>query len=207
MSVLLREYSVSRLKGVLEEIGRLKESEFPYQHSQDALDRIEKLFISHKTRLESLAPDKKPAIVQQFCSAALTDLFKYLSFLGFILRSTNVRNAFEVYGPLLRLSRKVLGLDTKQILSSEWEYSPFTYRPIAELPGFVLIGFPAPESSNPLLIPLAGHELGHTIDNCNCGGCPSGFHWMLNARAYKCRRDSHRDKTGNDNLSVVFTHG
>jgi hypothetical protein len=31
------------------------------------------------------------------------------------------------------------------------------------LPGFVLIGLPAPESSNGLLVPLAGHELGHSI--------------------------------------------
>jgi hypothetical protein len=31
------------------------------------------------------------------------------------------------------------------------------------LPNFVLIGLPAHESSNPLLLPLAGHELGHTI--------------------------------------------
>ena len=162
----LREYSVSRLNSVLEGIGRLKESDFPYPHSRDALIRLEQLFFSHKSRLEGLSPDKRPAIVQMFCSAALTDLFKYLAFLGFILRSTNVRNAFEVYGPLLRLSQQVLGKDTKLVLSSEWEgYSPFTYRPIAELPNFVLIGFPAPESSNPLLIPLAGHELGHTIWN------------------------------------------
>jgi len=166
LSALLREYSISRLDGVLEEIGRLKESEFPYVHSRDALARIEQLFLSHKATLGGLPPDKNPAIVQRFCSSALTDLFKYLAFLGFILRSTNVRNAFEVYGPLLRLSQLILGPDTKLILSSEWEdYSPFTYRPIAELPNFVLIGFPAPESSNPLLIPLAGHELGHTIWN------------------------------------------
>jgi hypothetical protein len=172
--VLLREYSVNRLNGVLEEIGRLKESEFPYQHSRDALARIEEIFISHKAKLEALAPDKRPAIVQMFCSATLTDLFKHLAFLGFILRSTNVRNAFEVYGPLLRLSQQILGPGTKLILSSEWEeYSPFTYRPISELPNFVLIGFPAPESSNPLLIPLAGHELGHTIWNVK--GLASGY--------------------------------
>jgi hypothetical protein len=164
--VSLREYSVSRLNSVLEEIGRLKESEFPYPHSRDALVRIEQLFLAHKAKLEGLSADKKPAIVQMFCATALTDLFKYLAFLGFILRSTNVRNAFEVYGPLLRLSQQILGKNTKLILSSEWEeYSPFTYRPISELPNFVFIGFPAPESSNPLLIPLAGHELGHTIWN------------------------------------------
>lgn len=161
----LRDYSVSRLQGVLEEIGRLKESEFPYQHSRDALILLEELFRSHKEKLESLAADKNTAIVQRFCATTLTDLYKYLAVLGFILRSTNVRNAFEVYGPLLRLSERVLGSNTKLILSSEWEYSPFTYRPISELPNFVLIGSPASESSNPLLIPLAGHELGHTIWN------------------------------------------
>ena len=30
------------------------------------------------------------------------------------------------------------------------------------MPGYVLLGLPASESGNPLLIPLAGHELGHT---------------------------------------------
>lgn len=150
---------------MLEEIGRLKESEFPYQHSRDGLILLESLFESHKARLEGLAPDKKLAIVQQMCATTLTDLNRYLGVVGFILRSTNVRNGFEVYGPLLRLAQRVLGADTKLILSSEWEYSPFTYRPIAELPDFVFIGSPAPESSNPLLVPLAGHELGHTIWN------------------------------------------
>lgn len=163
--MLLREYSISRLTGILQEIGRLKESEFPYEHSRDALTRLEELFASHKSGLEGLPPDKDPAIVRPLCSATVSDLFKYIRILGFVLRSTNVRNAFEVYGPLLRLSRQVLGPDTKLVLSSEWEYSPFTFRPLAELPNFVLIGSPAPESSNPLLIPLAGHELGHTIWN------------------------------------------
>jgi len=163
--VFLREYSISKLQGILEEVGRLKESEFPYQHSRDALIRLEELFLSHKNGLEGLAPKKDPAIVRQLCSAIVADLFKYIALLGFVLRSTNVRNAFEVYGPLLRLSRQIIGDNTKLVLSSEWEYSPFTYRPLAELPNFVLIGSPAPESSNPLLIPLAGHELGHTIWN------------------------------------------
>jgi hypothetical protein len=36
------------------------------------------------------------------------------------------------------------------------------YNPISDLPDFVLLGLPACESGNPLLVPLAGHELGHT---------------------------------------------
>lgn len=44
--------------------------------------------------------------------------------------------------------------------------SPHVYLPIVELPDFVLLGLPACESGNPLLIPLAGHELGHTAWRC-----------------------------------------
>jgi hypothetical protein len=157
-------YSLSRLDAVIEEIGRLKESDFPCLHSREALERLEQLFLRHRALLAGLPPGKNRLIVDSLCSATLTDLFKHVPLLGFILRSTNVRNAFEVYGPLLRLSQQVVGSDTKLIISSEWEqYSPFTFREIAPLPKFVLIGIPAPESSNPLLIPLAGHELGHTI--------------------------------------------
>jgi hypothetical protein len=54
-------------------------------------------------------------------------------------------------------------------LSSEWDYSPFTFLPDIELKDFILIGHPAQESSNALLFPLAGHELGHNVwehDKC-----------------------------------------
>jgi hypothetical protein len=34
---------------------------------------------------------------------------------------------------------------------------------MSDLPNFIFIGLPAPESSNPLLLPLAGHELGHSV--------------------------------------------
>lgn len=70
-----------------------------------------------------------------------------------------------MYGPLLQLARKVLGSSTSLILSSEWDYSPYTFFGIYSLRNFILIGLPAPESANPLLLPLAGHELGHAIWN------------------------------------------
>jgi hypothetical protein len=37
------------------------------------------------------------------------------------------------------------------------------YGGVKHLPGFVFIGLPAPESANPFLVPLAGHELGHSL--------------------------------------------
>ncbi len=72
-----------------------------------------------------------------------------------------------MYGPILRLARRIIGSNTKLLLSSEWSFSPFTYPPLDLLPNFVLIGIPASESENPLVLPLAGHELGHTLWGTN----------------------------------------
>ncbi len=84
--------------------------------------------------------------------------------IGIIVRSSTTRNAFEFYKPFLNLCRRVLDEDCHLILSSEWEYVPFTYpQNLQELPNFVIIGLPAPESENILIFPAAGHELGHSI--------------------------------------------
>jgi hypothetical protein len=162
--VLLIDYSLGRLDAALEEINRIEDSEFPYDQSHEALGRIRDLFKDCRKRIVQLPSDKALDIVKAMCGEVLTTLFRYLPLIGFILRSTNVRNAFELYGPLLRLARQIVSPTTKLVLSSEWRmYSPFTYLRIPALPEFVLIGFPAPESANPLLLPLAGHELGHTV--------------------------------------------
>ncbi len=155
-------YARRRYDAVLEEIERLKQSEFPYSHSRDALLELETVFKNQLAALNRLTAHTTPQVVKNACSQSLYCLFCYTPYLGFILRSTNVRNAFELYAPLLRLSRKILGNDAKLLLSSEWEYSPFFWE-ITDLPNFVLIGLPAQESANPLLISLAGHELGHKV--------------------------------------------
>mgnify|MGYP001557983443 CR=1 FL=1 len=159
-----------RVRAFLDEVRRLADLEFPYNDSKDALAVLQALFERKLGRLEALDETNDPAVVSQEASLALRSLFVYLPLLGFVLRSTNVRNAFEVFRPFLRLATQVLEPDqplsartTRLLLSSEWEYSPFTYQSIPDLPGFVLIGIPAPESANPLLLPLAGHELGHTV--------------------------------------------
>jgi hypothetical protein len=161
--VLSLEFSKGRVTAFLDEITKLKASDFPYQHSEQALVLIEQVFSGFLDRLENLDDESDPDTVRAACIAEVAGLFDYLPILGFILRSTNVRNAFEVYGPILRICKKVLGKNAKLLISSEWEYSPFTYARVTHLPNFVLIGLPAHESSNPLLLPLAGHELGHTI--------------------------------------------
>jgi hypothetical protein len=50
------------------------------------------------------------------------------------------------------------------VISSEWDFSPLTYSlNVSVLPNFLLIGMPVPESGNALILPLAGHELGHSV--------------------------------------------
>ncbi|MDP8207974.1 MAG: hypothetical protein P9L92_15000 [Candidatus Electryonea clarkiae] len=151
------DHSRKRLAAVINEIERLKQSEFPYPHPSQALERLDQLFNHQRSVLDKISSSSTNSVIHSGCSASLKQLFDYVPILGFILRSTNIRNAFEIYTPLLRLARSILKIDTKLILSSEWEFSPYMYSFIPYLPGFVLIGLPATESSNPLLIPLAGH--------------------------------------------------
>jgi len=166
----LLSYAIGRIESLLASIKQLGGAEFPYKDSQDALHTIQELFKRQLNDLKAQDKDTSPAVVKQKCSFSLKDLFRCLPLLGFVLRSTNVRNAFEIFGPLRDIARMVLEPEveapnrtTKLLLSSEWGYSPVTYHEISDLAGFVLIGLPAPESSNPLLIPLSGHELGHSV--------------------------------------------
>jgi hypothetical protein len=170
LSARILTYARYRISAFLDEVEQLRGSDFPYPHSSDALDLMRELFQRKLDRLASFTAESDESTVRNECSLALRDLFIYLPLLGFILRSTNVRNAFEFFGPFLRLAGDVLEpavpigqRKTKLLLSSEWDYSPFTYSDVRDLPRFVLIGLPAPESSNPLLFPLAGHELGHSV--------------------------------------------
>jgi len=160
---MILEHTKKRVAAVLESVEGLKQSEFPYSHSRIAAELIETKFKKLQTIIEKVSPGTSSSLVLNTCRTAFEQLFTYVPFLGFILRSTNVRNAFEVYPPLLRLAKSILGTDMKLVVSSEWDYSPYVYPLIQDLPGFVLIGLPAPESANPLLLPLAGHELGHSV--------------------------------------------
>jgi hypothetical protein len=157
------EYAQRRYGAVLEEVERLKQSEFPYSHSQKALLELENVFKLQLDALKKLTPQTTPQVAKVACSQSMYSLYLCTPVLGFILRSTNARNAFELYSPLLRLSRQILGIETSLLLSSEWDYSPFVLMPTSFLPTFVLIGLPAHESANPLLVTLAGHELGHNV--------------------------------------------
>jgi hypothetical protein len=162
MNTFVRDCVRAQVEAVLSEIARIEGSEFAYQHTQDALQETRMIFESHRESLLSILAKSDPDAVELVINTAFDDLSNSIELLGFLLRSTNIRNAFEAYGPMLRIARRLLGHNTRLILSSEWHFSPFAFVGYQYLPDTVLIGLPAPESSNPFLLPLAGHELGHS---------------------------------------------
>ena len=146
-----------------DEIARIKAPDFPHEPGL-GLDHIDEVFRDlEKTLTEDLESGSPPDLIQAAAEDTLQALDRYLPLIGFMLRATNVRNAFELHGPLRSLAERLLGKPIHVVLASEWEFSPFTYRSIVELPDFVLIGLPASESGNGLIVPLAGHELGHAV--------------------------------------------
>lgn len=153
-----------KIKSVLRQIKQLQSSDFPYQESRAALKLLAELYQKELVRLNGLDPSDSKDVRQHACTNANASIVRYYHVLGFILRSTNVRNAFEIYDPLLDLCRTVYGPTAKLIVSSEWEFSPFTYPAVtADLPDLMFIGLPSTEAGNSLLVPLAGHELGHSV--------------------------------------------
>lgn len=171
MAASVLTYARQRIRALLEELSKLGGSDFPYKDSASALEVITGIVKKDEEYLKHLDSKSDPETVIQCCMSSLSTIVKYLQIAGLILRSTNVRNAFEVVAPFRRLASQALEpgepdpkkRTTRLIISSEWDYSPFTYHHAAGIPGFVMIGLPAHESGNPLLIPLAGHELGHAL--------------------------------------------
>lgn len=167
MTVL--SYALQRIRNCIVELDSIAQSEFPYNDSREAIGLLKTLFENQLNQLQQFNEKSDIHVIRQSCILSLDIIVNYLPLLGFILRSTNVRNGFEVCRPLLRLSKTLLEANAKApgpthlILSSEWDYSPFTYFEVPALPGFVLIGFPSTESANPLIVPLAGHEIGHSL--------------------------------------------
>jgi hypothetical protein len=158
------DHTLRKVVSILEEIENLTTSDFPHHDSKDALELLKTLFEGDKNRLGLASSSTDNAIRKSACTYANSHIATFLPILGFSLRSTNVRNSFEFFDPLLRLARRFLGIGAKLVLSSEWEFSPLTYPLVfSELPNFVFIGLPASEAGNALIIPLAGHELGHSV--------------------------------------------
>jgi hypothetical protein len=174
-----KEFAFQKLNSAISTIEAIIDGEWPYDDPRDAilivLDDIKQVL----TSLNELDIDASEEIIRRKCRVAHDTIADTIAFLGFVLRSTNLRNAFEIYTPLRMLGKQILGDHIKFVISSEWNYVPFVYPiPKKALSEFVFVGLPATESENALLVPIAGHELGHAV-------------WRRNEFGSRFRRDIH----------------
>lgn len=146
----------------LRQIHELARGEHSHDHTKAILSEIAERLSENLDELKRAAAVNDADVVRANASNLILDLDIYLPVLGFVLRSSNVRNAFEVFDPLMAMCKDVLGPDVRLIYSSEWDYSPFMQSfSSPRLKNVVVVGLPAHESGNALLIPVVGHELGH----------------------------------------------
>ena len=160
--------SVLRLKSILDVLDQALAGEFPYAEPKMALIALRICIVDNLNDLNTLETLSEES--QRITCERADQVSKDISFLiGFLIRSTNVRNAFEWIWPFQEMCDKLFSHNPKKVvLSSEWNFIPFitTVAPYSNIPAlsdFVFIGLPASESQNPLIIPAAAHEVGHAL--------------------------------------------
>jgi hypothetical protein len=161
-------YSKQKIAAALQLLTEFKATRFPHTDSTVAVEALSSILSLTNKQLDG---PSSPALAKQTEMEATALIDGVLGLLGIISNSANVRNSFEIHGPVLDLAKQLLSdNDAKLIISFEWNYIPFTYpQNHPHLPSFVVIGLPASEASNALVLPVIGHELGHSLwlrDKC-----------------------------------------
>jgi hypothetical protein len=151
-------YALQKVDLALDLVAEFKARPFPHKDSHEAVAQLDDQLSELQNVLEK-NPTKKAQVHAGVLISEVLDL------LGAIGNSANVRNAFEIHGPFLALAQQLLDDDNARlILTFEWQYIPYTYPQNYEhLPQFIVIGLPASEGSNALVLPAIGHELGHSL--------------------------------------------
>jgi hypothetical protein len=163
-SFIDKDFCGQKLDAVIHLVKRLLADDYPHKDSKLALEKILEFYESEREILNSIDETAELDTVLEICRHININIVLLKPFIVLLLRSSHLRNAFEIYFPLKVLATELLDENSRVVLSSEWAFSPFTY-PVAleQLPTFVFIGVPASECHNPLVIPLAAHELGHVV--------------------------------------------
>lgn len=153
-----------KIRNVLSQIENQLYADTPFRNVPKALLQLRHIFEQFEGRLVKAEKLGDFTSAQSIAETVNQKILDVLPILGLLLRSTNVRNAFELLEPLQGLSTSLLGQTSRLVLSAEWDYVPFAYpQSLEDLRSFIFIGLPSSESANFLVLPLAGHELGHAV--------------------------------------------
>lgn len=166
----LLDYARVKLESLKAHIDEVAREDFAHSGGQNALEILKTITDDYVTDIDRLAQtqpiDEAAAIA--LCEEVNAFIVEYLPVIGIIKRSTEILNSFEFFDPLIRISHSLLDAPPASsfnlILFSEWHFSPMIY-PMCfdKLPNFLFIGLPVSEAGNSLVIPLAGHEIGHAV--------------------------------------------
>jgi hypothetical protein len=166
----LEQLDIARrqLSSINNAIENLRSTQFPYEGVEGAVKDVEnalsKLFmdINNLVQDDGVQSDTSKVMEQSLLATTGAKITNLLPIMGFLLRSTNTRNAFELKEPLLQMARKCVDDDSIElIISSDWQYSASIHdlRNLRD----VKISMPAHEATNSFIFSLAGHELGHAM--------------------------------------------
>ena len=73
-------------------IQQLLEADFPYTEGKDLLEAIDELLKKRESAISAVNPEAGRAVVNRICQESQETISHYLPLVGFVLRSTNIRN-------------------------------------------------------------------------------------------------------------------
>src|ERR1700730_19445999 len=109
--------SKHKLKNVQRTINALLDGDFPLGAGRNALLKRRDVFAELDHKIDRANRLKDADAIRQLASNINLKIYQALPILGFILRSTNVRNAFEMLQPLHAIAKVALQGNPQLILS------------------------------------------------------------------------------------------
>ncbi|MFZ1920655.1 MAG: hypothetical protein WAU57_03360, partial [Xanthobacteraceae bacterium] len=122
-----KHFCLQKVDSAISMVERLIDGDYPHRDSWKALKRILAVYRKDRDLLLSIDASIAQDTVLEHCRRVNFNLVRFKAFLGLLLRSSNIRNAFELYFPIKILSLELLEQTTAVVLSSEWSFSPYTY--------------------------------------------------------------------------------
>ena len=116
-------HALAKLARASNQLDSLQSDETPNRDTDFALSQIRVVFDKLQEQAGPVERSADADLMSAFAADVTKAIAIHLPLLGFIRRSSNVRNAFEFYGPIVLLARQLLGEETRFMHSSEWDYS------------------------------------------------------------------------------------
>jgi hypothetical protein len=114
-----RDFCDQKLSLVIGAIERLLAGDYPHNDSKDALKQILIVYENDRMLLRKIDTAAQLDTVLEFCRRINIRIVRLKTFLGLLIRSSNLCNAFEMYFPIKTLATELLEKDVGVVLSSD----------------------------------------------------------------------------------------